>query len=266
MNIQQYYRIAANVALNGSIAALIPIIVIVCGGIYFSVDLPLLLMAVPFCLYSFICYQYYLIQQNRSAQVKMVAVDGRTISEANHLFITFLPAPSLRMLLFDENGLLVGEIRDKWFWWWRWFLPYFIDRRFPCWYGIYDGQNQLMGFYQINDRRKIVKIMDRDRQVIAVFNQESQQSRTLTRKGTILPRRTNEKIYIEASSVCPDVKLRNQNGSIVGKLIKGWMPLEWGNHFRDANTPYITFSENLNKDEKIMAIGVLVEYYRYCSH
>lgn len=266
MNIQQYYRIAANTALNGSLVAFLPMIIIVCFGLYFPVKLPMFLIVLPFCLYSFICYQNYLIQNDRSNEVDEIRKNTRKLSDANHLLITFLPAPSLRMLLFDENGILIGEVRDKQFWWWRWFLPYFIDRLFPSWYGLYDNENQLVCSYQVHDKMKNVKIFNRNQELIGLFNTNSKKKPSLTRNGTISSMITGEKIQVQASSLYHHIQLHDEQGAIIGKLIKGWMPQEWGDLFRDANTPYITFSPKINESEKMFIIGVLTEYFRYSNH
>ncbi|WP_147534899.1 hypothetical protein [Bacillus marasmi] len=266
MNIQQYYRFAANVALNGSLAAFVPVVLILFWGIYFSIKLPFLLMVVPFIVYSLICYQSYLIQQNRSNEVSGISLHGRTLTDANNLLITFLPAPSLRMLLFDESGVLVGEVRDKRFWWWRWFLPYFIDRLFPRSYAFYDRKNQLIGYYQIDDRKRTLRILNVDRQEVGIYRQQAKKTSSLVRRGIIHSVDTDNKIYVEGSVLFPRLLLRNEQGAIIGKLIKGWMPLEWGNRFQDANTPYMSFSEDLSEVEKFLILGMLVEYFRYTSH
>lgn len=266
MNIQQYYRIAANTALNGSLVAFVPMILIVCVGLYFSVKLPLFLIVLPFCLYSLICYQNYLIQHDRSIGVAEIRKNTRKLSDANDLLITFLPAPSLRMLLFDGCGTLIGEVRDKQFWWWRWFLPYFIDRLFPSWYGLYDGENQLVCSYKVNDKGKNVKIFNINHELVGFYNINCKKKPSLTRNGTISSLITGEKIQVQASSVYHHIQIRDEQGVIIGKLIKGWMPKEWGGVFRDANTPFITFSPEIKESEKTFMIGVLTEYFRYSNH
>ncbi|MGJ7921496.1 hypothetical protein [Neobacillus sp. LXY-4] len=331
MNIQQYYRSAANIALNESIASFVPVILILGGGIYFSVDLPLFLVILPFIVFSFYCYQIYLIQHRRSleAMTKKPSVDLGLV-RTEHLLITFMPAPSLRMLLFEPNGNLIGEVRDERFWWWRWFLPYFIDKRFPKTYGLYSPQNKLKAYYRINARTKEVKIYDSDQNEMGVFNKKAvlknifefdhsvdwsgrcetpagegvtgdpagamaprrladspAESEHLEQKSTAKFYRNNKKIdptsqqkrmgvihsllnnqdiFVEGSSVYQAKKFRNQQGHVIGKLIKGWMPLEWGHQFRDANTPILIFDEKLNETEKILMIGVLVDFYHYTSH
>src|SRR4051812_34706905 len=101
MNIQQYYRSAATVSLNGSLAAFVPVIIILVGSILFSVNLPLLYVMIPFCVYSCICYQGYLIQHQRCLETEITETQvDTTLEKSQNILITFMPAPSLRMLLF----------------------------------------------------------------------------------------------------------------------------------------------------------------------
>lgn len=267
MNIQQYYRSAAMIALNGSLAAFIPVILILGGGIFFSVQLPLFLIILPFGFYSFICYQQYLIQQQRSHEAtNIMTLNEDSLYTVDNLLITFLPAPSLRMLLFAPNGNMIGEVRDKYFYWWRWFLPYFIDRLFPMEYGLYDQTGQVRAIYRIDLRKKQVKIYDSAGRGVGVLTENHKGSTSLKRTGVIRSLTNNQLIYAERSAIYPQVFLRNEQGKIIGKLIKGWMPLEWGKQFRDGNTPFITFEENLPETEKILTLAVLTEMFHYTSH
>ncbi len=158
MNIQQYYRSAANEALNGSLAAFVPVILFLSGGIVFSVKLPLFIIILPFCLFSLFYYQIYLIQAKRSLESNFKDYPYETdLDNAQNILITFMPAPTLRMLLFEPKGHQIGEVRDMRFWWWRWYLPYFADNLFPKVYGFYNQNNQLQAIYKVSNRKKIYK-------------------------------------------------------------------------------------------------------------
>lgn len=267
MNIQQYYRSIAHVALNGSLVAFMPVILILGGGMLFSVQLPLFLITLPFCLYSFICYQDYLIQNQRSLESSVInSNENKSILNTDNLLITFMPAPSLRMLLFEPNGNLIGEVRDERFWWWRWFLPYFLDRLFPKVYGLYDHKNHRSAMYHINLRKKQVKIFTSSGSELGCFTQSTKTTASFKRRGVIHSFESNQTLYVEGSTIYQNLYFRNEQGNILGKVIKGWMPMEWAKPFRNANTPFITFDEDLNESDKILMISVLTEMYHYTSH
>lgn len=267
MNIQQYYRSAANISLNGSLAAFIPVSFILIGSIYFSIRLPLLYLILPFCLYSFICYQAYLIQRHRSLE-SVVSASGKKseLLNTDNLLITFMPAPSLRMLLFDPHGNLIGEVKDVKFWWWRWFLPYTVDRLFPSVYGLFDQDNQLLAYYRVNKRKKHMQVCDAAKNEVGVFNIQSESPFSLKRRGVIHSHQNSRNFLVEGSTIATNIHVRNEHNFITSKLIKGWMPLEWGKHFRDANTPYLIFDKDIEENDKILIIGVLTDFFQYTSH
>ena len=267
MNIQQYYRSSANISLNGSLAAFIPISFILIGSLFVSVKLPLFYLILPFCLYSFICYQAYLIQHHRSLESVVIETGKKAnLLNVENVLVTFMPAPSLRMLLFDPNGFQVGEVKDVKFWWWRWFLPYTVDRLFPSVYGLYDQDHQLLAYYRVYKRQKYVQILDATRNELGVFEIQSDLSFSLKQRGVIHSRSKNQKMVVEGSTITPNLKVRNDKNVITSKVIKGWMPLEWGKHFRDANTPYMSFDKDTDENDKILIIGVLTDFFQYTSH
>jgi hypothetical protein len=267
MNIQQYYRSAANIALNGSLAAFVPMILIQIGSMYFSAKLPLMIIVLPFCLYSFICFQGYLIQHHRSLESKVKQpVKLVTLSNAENILLTFMPAPSLRMLLFEPNGNLIGEIRDKRFWWWRWFLPYFIDRVFPRNYSLYDQTNKILATYRVNKGKRQIKVYDSQQNEMGFYIEQWDTSFSLKKRGVIHSLTKNKDIHVEGSAIYPEVQFRNQEQIIISKMIKGWMPNEWEKQFRDPNTPIIVFDKQMDEHEKILAFGVLAGIFQSTSH
>ena len=62
MNIQQYYEQSAMASLNGSLVAFIPTIVLVIF-VFVTHTYHLLLLLLPFLIYSFFCYQKFLLNQ-----------------------------------------------------------------------------------------------------------------------------------------------------------------------------------------------------------
>ena len=52
MKINEYYRDTANLNLNGSIAALIPAIIIVAGNLFFIKNNEIMILMIPFLIYS----------------------------------------------------------------------------------------------------------------------------------------------------------------------------------------------------------------------
>jgi hypothetical protein len=265
MNIQEYYRTKANVSLNASLIALGPAVIIIVGSIFTFVRLPLILLVLPFCVYSFISYQAYLLHRQYSLESKcMKRKETTSLFEHTDLLIGFMPAPTLRMILFDLNGNQVGEIKDSRFSWWRWVLPYYFDRFLPSEFILFDHNQQIVATYKI-DKQKNLIVKGPDHKKIGVSRQLSKAS-SFKKNGRVFSQINQQEILVEGSALYPALQFRNQNGAIIGKLVKGWMPIEWSKHFRDANTPFISFDQQLDDTNKLLILGVLAEYFQYTSH
>src|SRR5690606_9563865 len=107
MDIQQFYKKTASISLNASLASLVPPFFLIMYGIIIAPDGKLVLAVVPFLLYSFICYQYYLVNDQRSKEIKeILPMADKNPSELlmnTTVLFTFLPAPTLRMLIFGNE-------------------------------------------------------------------------------------------------------------------------------------------------------------------
>src|SRR3954451_20955568 len=107
MNIQQYYEQAAMASLNAALVAFIPSIFLLIYAVFITQAYHLVLLSAPFLIYSFFCYQKFLLDKNRAKAVKLPS-DIKTNSIENlfdqtELLVTFMPAPSLRLLLFTPS-------------------------------------------------------------------------------------------------------------------------------------------------------------------
>ena len=266
MNIQQHYQNKANISLNSSLVALVPIVIIVSASFYLRVTLPLLLLVLPFFLYSLICYQAYLLHRQHSLEAtNNTLTQSSALLDNTDLLIGFMPAPTLRMVLFNPEGNQVGEIKDTRFWWWRWCLPYFVDRYFPSEYILYDRNKKVIAIYKKATNQKGMDVFLPNNEKIGSYLPQLQAS-SFKKHGFIFSLATQQSIFVEGSAIYPDFKFRNQQGSVVGKLVKGWMPSEWDKHFRDANTPILSFNQQIDNTDKLLILGVLAEYFRYSSH
>lgn len=261
MNIQQFYRSTAITSLNGSIAALIPVIVLI---IPLTILLPgkeVVWTAVPFFLYSLSSYQTYLLNQERSAHIKgNLHVDKMNLSlqSENEFLLTFMPAPSLRMLLFSPKGVALGELKDVRYTKLRWFLPYFLDKMIPAEYGFYNAENELVmklkwkrnqaNVYEPNGELRMT-IQEREGEVFDI----------------ILPQ-ASFPIKVHSERLFTDIHFKNMNNQTLGRVRKGWMPLEWDQFFKDANTPVLSFDDDLTKEERCALLAFLVKIYRYRNH
>lgn len=260
MNIQQYYRSAANTALNESIAALIPIFLLLIPCLFIFPRKELVLLAFPFLLYSFISYQSYLVNKRRIDFVEHVQFEKKEelhLFEEDQLLLTFLPAPSLRMLIFSPEGFLLGELRDLHDQKIRWFLPYFLDKMLPAMYALYDhGNNQIATFKWKG--KGIVEISLGEQNFWVEQNPADSNCWT----APLL----SKEVHIQPEALFTDIGLLDEQKLMLARIRKGWMPLEWGEVFKDANTPVLSIEQTSNKLEKLFIVTILIYLYRYRNH
>ncbi|WP_077213636.1 hypothetical protein [Bacillus dakarensis] len=261
MNIQMYYRNAANTAFNGSMAALLPVIVVILPLLTILQKKELVLLAIPFLIYSFLSYQFYLVYVKRSLsseEIKRIP-SADDLLKNEHMLLTFLPAPSLRMLMFSPKGQLKGELRDYEQNAFRWFLPYFADQWFSKVYGLYDSENSLTATFLRHGNK-----------TIEVYGQDDETLLTV--------KKVNKKMYkwnngnqelqweVHSEALFTDIRIKNDKNQVLGRVRKGWMPLEWEKYIKDTNTPVLSFDNHLNRKERLAIMAIVVHLFRYRNH
>ncbi|MBY0124522.1 hypothetical protein [Bacillus sp. S/N-304-OC-R1] len=259
MNIQDFYRKTASISLNASVASLVPPFFILLFGLIVMPNRMLPFAMIPFLIYSLICYHDYLLNDQRSKEIhnSRPVITNFRIFDEKQVLITFMPAPSLRMLLFNSSGQQLGEIRDLHFLSFRWFLPYFIDRLLNKKYGIYDEANQLLGSFTFK-RRKIA-ITDEN------FNIISKVTHKKSGKNYMFELEQGKQIMVYQSSLYTDCQIYDNN-ILIARLRRGWMPLHCGNWFKDPNTPVLTFQHKLSNEDKLLLYAILAKLLSYSNH
>ncbi|MBR8645952.1 hypothetical protein KEH51_24445 [[Brevibacterium] frigoritolerans] len=66
-----------------------------------------------------------------------------------HVLLTFMPAPTLRLLLFAPDGSLMGEVRDLNMKWFMWMIPNFLSMLMAKRYELVDHEGRLLAKYHI---------------------------------------------------------------------------------------------------------------------
>lgn len=260
MNIQQYYEQAAMASLNAALVAFIPSILLLIYAVFIVQAYYLILLSAPFLIYSFFCYQKFLLNKNRANAVKFPS-DIKTISIENlfdqtELLMTLMPAPSLRLLLFAPNGMKVGEIRDQSFSIIRWFLPSFMDRLFVKKYSLYNHEDQPVAFYYDFRDRLEIEIPDEEGRVILYKSSNGKKKEFVFE---------NRSITIENKSL-QDFSFLTSDGKKIAQIQTGWMPLEWGERFLNLNTPILRLDEYGSSKDKLQLFSLLISIYAYADH
>jgi len=260
MKIQNYYHYAAMTSLHASIVALIPPFFLVCIGVTLKQYHSVLLFTLPFIVYSFISYQIFLVNKHRMEDSNEPVIERTEESVVGtSMAIQFLPAPSLRMLLFSENGQLRAEIKDFYQYKFRWFLPYFIDQFFPKTYTFSRSDEE--GLYTFILKAKTILIMSNvaDKYVASVQKKSF-------KRYLIETKIAKNEVLVQSSSFFTDIKLYNSQGEILARVRRGFLPRIWDKHIKDVNTPILTFSEKVTDLDKVILLAILTQIYRYRNH
>ncbi|MBG9653870.1 hypothetical protein HUN92_10825 [Bacillus firmus] len=262
MNIQHYYLKTADISLNASLTALMPPFFFLLLFLNKFPGANFIIILFPFIIYSFLCHQMYLLNKQRAAEAAASNFysNGQAplpMLQQSSVLIAFLPAPSLRMVIFDTEGRRIGEIRDMKMRKLRWFLPYFIDRFFPKRLGIYDHTENLEASIIICKRG--IEILSSDARCRELIE--------FKKDGTTLLFQNGDMRYaVPKSFLHTDLQVLNEQSHRIARLRKGWMPFEWGKRFTDPNTPVLTFNVSLAAKEKRRIYAMFAAIFLYRNH
>lgn len=253
MNIQQYYRKTASISLSVSLATLIPPFFMIIYGIMIARDGRLVLIVLPFLVYSFFCYQYYLVCDRRAKaftenQMEVKCMN-QTLLKSDYALLHFLPSTSLRILLFSSSGKLMGELKERNLLSLSWFLPPFLDRLFEKRFVLYDGLNNVIAKFYL--KKSKIEITDKDGNLINIINDVGNDRHLKFEYVS-----SGEKIAVTRTLLYMDYQFF-QKQIMVCRLQKGMMPLEWENNIKDPNTPVLSFEQNVSEEEKINILAIL---------
>jgi hypothetical protein len=257
MKIHEFYRGSANITLNGSIAALVPAIIIAVVNLYFFQNNQIMLLTIPFVVYSFISFQIYLyrVKQamsiNRNMSQSSREYDG--IFSARHLAVVYLNQQDSSVYLFFPDGHQAGMIK-------RYRQKGFYLLRKPRIYALYDNQGAAIGYYKIKKTAPlIIEVYDQNKRYLGCYEKEKV---TWLKKKTELMDESGKFIgSVEGSGYFMDERVLNQSRQQVGRLRRGWMPVNWSRRFPEPNTPVLSLFENLSEKDKLLTMSFLINEY-----
>ncbi|MBT2639490.1 hypothetical protein [Bacillus sp. ISL-39] len=262
MSIRQYYQQTAYISLNGSIISAGLLTLILTASLLFSWNIPLFLVAVPFLLLVFLHYNHFILYKQKSEESEEAfhRYDDKQLFEQNHLLIAFSPAPAIRLLFFTPDGMLAGELRELTIRRFRWFIPYFADKRIMKEIGIYDSKGNLQG--KLKQERYRYKMLNAQNDVIGMFFPKKNTKVTI---GSAVLGGGQLKIE-KPPGLTHDYKFVREDGNTTARLQKGWMPLEWTRFFKEANIPVLTLDYTMGEEERMAVFAALANLYMYYNH
>lgn len=261
MNIEKYYKYTAVSALNASLFSCIPMFLFTGLFIFSHSSITYFLLLLPFGCYSVTCYSQYYLHKRRFERMDTLPGLGqvKSILKTNTVVLSFLPAPSLRMIIFDRNGQEIGEIKDERFSVVRWYLPFIFDRFHTKSYGFYNTNDELQ--YTFTIKRKKIEIKNKDKKIISKIIEQK------TRRSSL---RTflygDHSIVMKKSFGQMEYHFKKKDGYVLAHLRKGWMPKEWSKRFMDPNLPLLTIDHHASDKEVIHLYALLTKIFAYTNH
>lgn len=128
MNIREYYQKTSNSNFHASwISLLLAIVFFICH-IFAMIPGNILLITSPFIFFSIAQFVSHRIYENRMKELPDEHIGTNAgLFKNEHVLLTFMPAPTLRLLLFAPDGSLMGEVRDSNMKWFMWMIPNFLS-------------------------------------------------------------------------------------------------------------------------------------------
>ena len=252
MKISEFYRDAATLNLNGSIAALFPAILIVGGNLSFFHDEKIFTFVIPFLFYSFVSFQIYLAKKTKSIWIdknmQFAPSHYQSIFSTNHLLIMYLNSTSPRLLLFYPDGYQAGEIRK--------YKGKGIGL-FSKMYALYNAEQTVIGYFKISNEK--IGVFSDKKEYIGCFRKSKRgilknKKQLLNSSGKIIAE-------VEGSNAFMDEKVMDKENKPISRLRRGWMPLEWDRYFPEPNTPVLSFTHDSIDQDKLLEMSCVIHEY-----
>ena len=114
-----------------------------------------------------------------------------------------------------------------------------------------------VGYFIVN--QLTIEVYDQNKKYIGCF--EKEKGSWMKKKKEIIDELGCSIGSVEGSRTFMDERVLNQSNQQVGRLRRGWMPVEWSGRFPEANTPVLSLSESLSEKDKLLRMSFLINEY-----
>lgn len=255
MNIREYYQKTAKSCYYVAWITLVLAMIFFICHIFYIIPKDSLMLIIPLIILSFAHFFSFQLYHKRANQL---GDEPFKISEellhADHILIAFMPAPTLRLLLFDHKGLLLGEIRDQNMHWFMWMIPNFLSLLLPKKYILINSKEEVIARYYLKaGLSSSMTVYNANHEIIGYY-QEQWRNSLFKVKGTLYKSDMKEWITVSSGFSLDSLHLQTVNEKKVASFQEGWMPLEWAKRF-ELNTPIIAFPSIVDESERIIVLG-----------
>ncbi len=261
MKINDYYKQSANLSLNSSIAALIPVSVFIWGNLVYIQNSELMLLILPFFIYSFSCFQLFLFRKNQgitsSRGLRKHKEAQYTFSDCEHLLIVSLETSINRVSLYHPDGILVGDLREEKTNILKRISSHLAGARcLHQQYIYYDPSDNKIATYSLNRKKRTIEVYCKNKEYLGTYLESN--NKRMSNEGKLFL--ANGKLLgeIKSSIVFKDDQIINDNFRMA-RLRKGWLPLDWYSRFPDANIPVFHINSNISEQERLVSLSLIIK-------
>lgn len=264
MNIKQYYKSTATVYLNISLFT-----VAICAILFLTFVFVLKIDAVwqtitPFMFLSIVYFICYTLYKKRAETIPHdFQISDKTPLEEKNVLMTFMPAPTMRVLLFNPKGKLLGEIKDSNVSWYKWLIPNTLSTLLPHTYVLTDFNQKVIATFKTGHfLSNYVEILNEEGNLLARYNENWKKS-LFRYNGIVTNVDESIRMNVDISGFLQSFSLSTVEGKTLVSFQKGYMPIEWGRVFKELNTPILTFSDSASKNDQICVYALCSRFFNH---
>lgn len=254
MKINEFYRNTANLNLNGSIASLVPTILIVGANLSFFRNKEIMLLTIPFLLFSLLSFQVYIFRKRQSITIERNMYRSKQKSQTifqTKFLLVLRQSPCI--LLYFPNGYLAGMIKKLKV------KGLKKNRRLKI-YALLNADEEVVGFFRVIDRKTVkIEVYDDRKNYLGCYVKTKKALRRFHKE--LLDSNGRFLGIVKGASVYMDEQVYDQSNQNISRLRRGWMPLEWSPFFPEPNTPVLSFKEGLSETDKLLGMSFLINEY-----
>ncbi|WP_154663048.1 hypothetical protein [Bacillus massiliigorillae] len=180
--------------------------------------------------------------------------------------MVFMPAPTLRVLLFNGKGQLLGEINDSNTSWYKWFIPNNLLSLMPNAYVLTDCKGNILATFEVNRWFSNDMVFYDEMGEEIGFYQEDWKKSLVRYNGAVRASDGSIRMNIDISVFLQSFIIPTQEGKMLASYQKGWMPLEWAERFKELNTPILTFTSLTTKNDRLCIYGLCARLLSNCKN
>ena len=266
MNIREYYKKTAKSCYYVAWITLVMAIVFFICHILKLFPKDLLTLVIPLIILSVAHFISFGVYHNRVDRLGNEPFEtSNELLHTDHILFAFMPAPTLRLLLFDYKGLLLGEIRDQNMRWFMWMIPNFVSLLLPKKYVLINNKEEIVAIYHLKGGlTNSMTVYNANNQVIGYYKENWRDS-LFKIKGTLFKSDWLEWISVSSTVSLYSLHLQTVEEKKVASFQEGWIPVEWGKRF-ELNTPIISFSSIVEESERIIILGFFTSVLHHRDH